>query len=182
MHDHGEQATSGETEPVIGPRLRKFLNFRRRVWGVLPERVRRFIPESAVGFAMLNSCTFALDLLILFILRDVVSDFYPIPLPISLTIAYGVAFTCAFFLNRSANFLSQGHVPAELGRYVLTVLGNFVFFILGVSLLLTNVLGVHYQVARVLAGLCEAVFMFCTMKWFVFRRKDRAVVQGFTES
>jgi putative flippase GtrA len=29
--------------------------------------------------------------------------------------------------------------------------------------------GVPYQVARILAGGCEGIFMYCAMRWFVFR-------------
>jgi hypothetical protein len=42
-------------------------------------------------------------------------------------------------------------------------------FILGVSSAL-SALGVEYHVARIVAGACEAVYMYSAMRWVVFRR------------
>lgn len=163
---------SGPQAPEFGPWLRRFIAVRQRIWGWLPAWVRRFLPASAIGFGLLNGFTFAVDLTLLYLLYEVAG----LPQSVSLTIAYGVAFSLAFYLNRKANFLSHGNVSAEAGRYVLTVAANFLLFILGVSILLHEVFGWHYQVARVTAGMCEAVFMFCTMKWFIFRAKDRTII------
>ena len=46
---------------------------------------------------------------------------------------------------------------------------NYLAFILGVSGALTA-LGVDFRLARILAGCCEAVYMYSAMRWVVFRR------------
>jgi hypothetical protein len=46
---------------------------------------------------------------------------------------------------------------------------NYLAVILGVSTGLTA-LGVEYHVARMTAGICEAIYMYSAMRWVVFRR------------
>ena len=48
------------------------------------------------------------------------------------------------------------------------VVVNYLAWILGVGVGLAA-LGVSYQVARVIAGVCEAVYMYVAMRWLVFR-------------
>ena len=50
---------------------------------------------------------------------------------------------------------------------------NFGVVLLGVTTGLAAV-GVPYQVARVAAGACEGIFMYCAMRWFVFPVVRRA--------
>lgn len=49
------------------------------------------------------------------------------------------------------------------------VVVNYLAFILGVTTLL-SVLGVQYQLSRIVAGMCEAAYMYNAMRWVVFRR------------
>ncbi len=56
-----------------------------------------------------------------------------------------------------------------LAVYVVVVALNYFAFILGVSSVLTA-LGVDFRIARVLGGCCEAVYMYCALRWVVFRR------------
>ena len=72
-------------------------------------------------------------------------------------------------LNRVFNFQSHGAVGPQLALYAVVVVVNFFVFILGVSTLLP-VLGVEYHVARITAGVGEAVYMYSAMRWVVFRR------------
>ena len=44
---------------------------------------------------------------------------------------------------------------------------NFLVLLLGGTTVLAA-LGVPYQAARVAAGCCEGVFLYCAMRWFVF--------------
>ncbi|CNG90240.1 GtrA family protein [Mycobacterium tuberculosis] len=71
-------------------------------------------------------------------------------------------------LNRTFNFRSHAPVGPQVAIYVVVVVVNYLAFILGVTTLLVA-LGVHYQVSRIAAGLCEAVYMYCAMRWVVFR-------------
>lgn len=135
------------------------------VWlrSLLPERLQRFIPHTAIGFAMVNSTTFALDLSLL-------SFFYTqmhLPNPVAVTLGYVIALCAAFVLNKWLNFRAEGHVGRQSARYVLTVAINYTALILGVGSGLTTV-GVPYWGARLIAGACEAVFMYSAMRWFVF--------------
>jgi hypothetical protein len=53
--------------------------------------------------------------------------------------------------------------------YVVVVLVNYLAFILGLSSALAAA-GVEYHVARIVAGGCEAAYMYSAMRWMVFRR------------
>jgi hypothetical protein len=46
---------------------------------------------------------------------------------------------------------------------------NYLAFILGVSSAL-RALGAEYHLARMAAGACEGIYMYCAMRWVVFRR------------
>jgi hypothetical protein len=54
--------------------------------------------------------------------------------------------------------------------YVVVVVINYLAWILGVGAGLAA-LGVEYHVARVAAGVCEGVYMYCAMRWVVFRKR-----------
>jgi hypothetical protein len=49
------------------------------------------------------------------------------------------------------------------------VVVNYLAFILGVTSVLSAI-GVQYQLSRIVAGMCEAVYMYSAMRWVVFRR------------
>lgn len=142
----------------------RFALLRDRVHARLPAAVRRVVPATAVGFAALSSFTYAIDLLILALAYDVLH----VPYPLSVTIGYVIAFALSFLLNRWLNFQVHGHVGRQTGRYVLTVVANYVLFILLLASTL-EALGVQYLLARLIAGACEAVFMYLMMRGFVFR-------------
>jgi hypothetical protein len=46
---------------------------------------------------------------------------------------------------------------------------NYLALVLGVCSALSAV-GVEYHLARIVAGVCEAVFVYSAMRWVVFRR------------
>jgi hypothetical protein len=74
-------------------------------------------------------------------------------------------------LNRWLNFRSHGAVGGQLAIYVVVVVVNYLVWILGVGDGLSAV-GVDYRVARIIAGGCEAIYMYVAMRWLVFRRAD----------
>jgi putative flippase GtrA len=90
------------------------------------------------------------------------------PVPLGVTLAYVLAFGLSFLLNRTFNFRSHGAVGGQAIVYAVVVAVNYTAFILGVGAGLTWA-GVEYHLARVLAGLGEGVFMYCAMRWIVFR-------------
>ncbi|HJQ48809.1 MAG TPA: GtrA family protein [Amycolatopsis sp.] len=123
-------------------------------------------PASLLGFGIINGFTFAVDLLLLTTAHGVLR----LPLPVSITVAYVVAFGLSFLLNRTMNFRSHAPVGGQAVKYAVAVGVNYVVFILGVGAGLAA-FGVEYHVSRVLAGVCEAVFMYCVMRWVVFAER-----------
>ena len=130
----------------------------------LPFGLDSIVAPTFLGFAVLNSFSFAVDLVLLTVLHGGLR----VPLAAAVTAAYACAFTLSYFLNRILNFRSHGAVGPQFAVYVLVVVVNYLAFILGVSSGLAA-LGVEYHVARVVAGACEAVYMYSAMRWVVFR-------------
>ncbi|WP_188829667.1 GtrA family protein [Nocardia camponoti] len=133
--------------------------------GLLPRALRRFIAPTLLGFALINSFTFAVDLVVLTVMRSV----FGVALWLSITVGYVLAFGLSFLLNRTLNFHSHAPIGKQAVVYAVVVVINYLAFILGVGSGLAA-LGLEYHVARVLAGGCEAVYMYCAMRWIVFRR------------
>jgi putative flippase GtrA len=131
----------------------------------LPFGLRPIVAPTFLGFCAINSFTFGVDLLMLTGLHAGLG----IPVPIAVTVAYAAAFTLNYLLNRTLNFQSHAPVGPQFAVYVVVVVVNYLTFILGASSVLTAI-GVHYQVSRIVAGVCEAVYMYCAMRWVVFRR------------
>ncbi len=90
------------------------------------------------------------------------------PVPVSITVSYGTASSLSYFLNRTLNFRSHGLVGRQVAIYVLVVAVNYFGLILGVGSGLAA-LGLEYQLARIAAGGCEAVWMYVAMRFLVFR-------------
>jgi putative flippase GtrA len=131
----------------------------------LPFGLDSIVAPTFLGFIVINSFTFAVDLLLLTLLHGALG----VALPISVTVAYACAFTLSYFLNRVLNFRSHAAVGPQFAVYVLVVVVNYLAFILGVSSGLVAV-GVEYHAARIVAGVCEAVYMYSAMRSVVFRR------------
>jgi putative flippase GtrA len=121
------------------------------------------VPPSLLGFGLISGFTFGVDLVLLTIMYGVLGW----PSPVAVTLGYAAAFGLSFLLNRWLNFRSHAPVGPQAGRYVAAVAVNYVAFILGVGSGLVA-LGVQYHVARLVAGACEGVFMYCVMRWIVF--------------
>jgi putative flippase GtrA len=130
----------------------------------LPSGLSRVIAPSLVGFAVINGCTFALDLSLLTVFHGVLHW----PVPVSITLSYGTASTLSYLLNRTLNFRSHGLVGRQVAIYVLAVAVNYFGLIVGVSSGLAA-LGLEYQLARIAAGGCEAVWMYVAIRFLVFR-------------
>lgn len=131
----------------------------------LPFGLKSVIAPTFLGFALINGCTFGIDLLLLTGLRDGLGA----PLPVAVTVSYACAFALSYVLNRTVNFSSHGEIGPQVAVYLVVVVVNYLAFILGVSTGLTA-LGVEYHVARITAGICEAIYMYSAMRWVVFRR------------
>ena len=130
----------------------------------LPFGLSRVVAPSLLGFAVINGCTFALDLSLLTVFHAVLHW----AVPVSITLSYGTASSLSYLLNRTLNFRSHGLVGRQVAVYVLVVAVNYFGLILGVGSGLAA-LGLEYQLARLAAGACEAVWMYVAMRFLVFR-------------
>ncbi|WP_394621969.1 GtrA family protein [Lentzea sp. JNUCC 0626] len=130
----------------------------------LPFGLSRVVAPSFLGFALINGFTFGIDLLLLTLFRSGLG----LPVPIAFTIAYVLAFGLSFVLNRALNFRSHAPVGPQAGLYAVAILINYLAFILGVGSALTE-LGLQYHLSRIVAGACEAAFMYSVMRWVIFR-------------
>jgi putative flippase GtrA len=132
----------------------------------LPPRWRPFLPRQLVGFAILGSFTFVIDLSLLAGLRT----WTTLPLPLAVTIAYVAAFALNFVLNRTVNFRSHAPVAGQALRYALVISCDY-GLTLGVTTGLST-LGLDFRLARVIAAACVAVFTYTASRWWVFRAGD----------
>ena len=131
----------------------------------LPFGLNSVVAPTFLGFCLINGLTFSIDLLILTGLRSGMQ----LPVPVAVTAAYLCAFALSYVLNRTFNFQSHAAVGPQVAVYVIVVVVNYLVFILGVTSVLAAI-GVQYQLSRIVAGCCEAVYMYCAMRWVVFRR------------
>ena len=143
----------------------RFNRFCVAVVARLPFGLDSVVAPTFLGFALINGFTFGVDLLLLSALHAGLG----VPVPIAVTVAYACAFTLSYYLNRTMNFQSHSPVGPQFAVYVVVVVVNYLAFILGVSSALTA-LGVDFRLARILAGFCEAIYMYSAMRWVVFRR------------
>ena len=143
----------------------RFHEFCEAVVVRLPFGLRSVIAPTFLGFCLINGLTFGVDLAILTGLHIGLR----LPVPIAVTAAYVCAFALSYVLNRTFNFQSHAPVGPQVAIYVVAVVINYLVFILGVTSVLAAI-GVHYQLSRLVAGICEAVYMYCAMRWVVFRR------------
>ena len=132
---------------------------------LLPFGLSSIVAPTFLGFCLINSFTFGVDLVLLYVLHGLLG----LPVPIAVSVAYACAFALSYVLNRIFNFASHAPVGPQLAVYVVVVVVNYLAFILGVSSLLSY-LGVDYRISRLGAGACEAVFMYSMMRWVVFRK------------
>ena len=154
-----------ESPAIRGGLADRFHRFCVSVVTRLPFGLDSVVAPTFLGFALINGFTFGVDLLLLSALHAGLG----VPVPIAVTVAYACAFTLSYYLNRTMNFQSHAPVGPQFAVYVVVVVVNYLAFILGVSSALTA-LGVDFRLARILAGVCEAIYMYSAMRWVVFRR------------
>lgn len=158
--------TGGQHRDEPSPPTGRFAAFCARLVRVLPRRLAARVPPDLVGFAIINGFTFGVDLALLSVLHGVLGW----PLALAITVAYLAAFGLSFVLNRVLNFRSHAPVGRQTLLYAGTIGINYAVFLLGVSTGLAA-LGVPYQVARIAAGACEGIFMYCALRWVVFAKR-----------
>ena len=155
---------------VLTPAERRGASFATAMAAVarrLPWGLSRVVPPSLLGFLLINGFTFCVDLGLLTILRSGIR----LPLWLAITVAYCAAFGLSYVLNRTLNFRSHAEVGPQVTRYVAVIAVNYVVWILGVGAGL-GALGVEYHLSRVIAGACEGIYMYCALRWLVFRTRE----------
>ncbi|MEU7633351.1 GtrA family protein [Nocardia sp. NPDC049220] len=148
----------------IDPIADRFARWCETVVAHLPFGLRRLVPPTFLGFALINSGTFGVDLALLTLFRGGCG----LPIWLAVTMAYVCAFTVSFVLNRILNFHSHAPVGRQAAKYLVVIAINYFAFLLGVGGGLAA-LGVEYHLSRLLAGACEAVFLYSALRWVVFR-------------
>jgi putative flippase GtrA len=161
---HGSRVTA-ESQVSRTPAVDRFHKFCEAVVSRLPFGLGSLIAPTFLGFCLINGFTFSVDMALLTSLRDGLD----LPVPVAVSVSYACAFALSYALNRTFNFQSHGAVGSQVAVYIVVVVINYLAFILGVTTLLSAV-GVQYQLSRIIAGLCEAVYMYSAMRWVVFRR------------
>lgn len=137
----------------------------------LPFGLARVVAPNMLGFAVISTFTFSVNLVLLIAFHGGLGW----PVPVSITLAYLVGSGLGYLLNRSLNFRSHGAVGPQVGVYTVVATVNYFAWILGIGAGLAAV-GVDYRLARVIAGACESVYMYAAMRWLVFRDAQAAQV------
>ncbi len=130
----------------------------------LPFGLSEVVAPSVVGYLLINLCTFFIDLALLGLFHGT----FRLPPPVAVTLSYGTASLLSYLLNRVLNFRSHDAVGRQFPVYVAVSASNYLIFVLGLFDLLTS-LGVYYEFSRVIAACCEGVYLYCMMRWVVFR-------------
>lgn len=131
----------------------------------------KWIPETAIGFAMISLTGFLIDIGILTLLHGVIHVWYPL----AVTLGYGTASVVNFFLNRWLNFQIHGNIGRQSGRQLVVVISNYLIWILGFSTVL-EVLGVQYQAARIISACAEGIYLYVMMRIWVFPPSERLAI------
>lgn len=140
----------------------------------LPFGLSEVIEPNMVGYLLINLCTFFVDLALLAVFHGHLRW----PIPVAVTCSYGTASVLSYVLNRVLNFRSHADVGRQFPVYVAVSASNYLIFVLGLTDLLSSA-GVYYELSRVLAACCEGVYLYCMMRWVVFR--DVSEVPGGEE-
>jgi len=130
----------------------------------LPFGLSEVVAPSLVGYLLINLCTFFIDLGLLGLFHST----FGWPVPVAVTLSYGTASVTSYVLNRVLNFRSRSYVGKQFLVFAAVSASNYLIFVLGLTDLL-YVAGVHLQLSRVIAACCEAVYLYCMMRWVVFR-------------
>lgn len=150
-----------------GPAAKAFSRFTGRVHDALPGLLQRIIPQTFIGFAIINLSTFFLDMVLLWITHGELH----MPYPIAVSVSFGIAAAVAFVFNKIFNFRSRGHIGTQSSKYAFVIVSNYFIWIVGFSWLLEWI-GVHYMVARLTAAACEGIYIYLFSRLWVFRRKS----------
>jgi len=136
----------------------------------LPFGLSEVVAPSLVGYLLINLCTFFIDLGLLGLAHGT----FRWPIPAAVTLSYGTASVISYVANRILNFRSHDAVGRQFPLYVAVSASNYLIFVLGLTDLLSAV-GVYYELSRVIAACCEAVYLYTMLRFVVFRGSPGAM-------
>ncbi len=128
----------------------------------------KWLPVTWIGFAIIAGSSFVIDMIVLTLLHGT-----GLAYPFAVTLAYGVASVANFIFNRWLNFKSHGDIAKQSGKQLFVVVSNYVIWILLFSSFLEGI-GVHFQLARIIAACIEGVYLYLMMRLWVFPRRNTA--------
>jgi len=126
----------------------------------------RFITPEFVGFVVLGTFTFGIDMAILASMHTWAPA---VPLPVDVAFGYLCAFGINYVLNRTMNFKSHAPVGGQLAKFVVITLADLGFTTLATTWLAD--VGVPFAVARVAAACCVGLFTYVGARFWVFRKE-----------
>jgi putative flippase GtrA len=136
----------------------------------LPFGLSEIVAPSLLGYLLINLCTFFIDLGILGLFHGT----FRWPIPAAVTVSYGTASLISYVLNRVLNFRSHDDVGRQFPLYVAVSASNYLIFVLGLTDLL-SALGIYYELSRIIAACCEAVYLYTMLRFVVFRGSPGAL-------
>lgn len=126
------------------------------------------LPVTFIGYCIINGLGFLIDMSLLAVFFRGVG----LPYSVSVSLGYGLSAVYSFVVNRWLNFHSHGNLGRQSGRYVVTMVTNYVCLTLGLSSLLES-LGVHFELARFTAACVEGLYVYLMLSIWVFPKSGR---------
>lgn len=142
----------------------RFADAMTAVTRALPFGLSRIVSPSDVGYLLISLATFLLNLVLLALFHGTLR----IMLPLAVSLAFGIAAVVNYVANRVLNFRSHGAVGKQFVMFTVIEVSNYLLFVLLLTDLLAAV-GVYYELARIISACCEGVYLYCGMRWLVFR-------------
>ena len=131
---------------------------------VLPFGLSRVLGPSEVGYLIISLGTFLVNLVLLALFFGTLR----FPLSLAVTLAFGIAAVINYVLNRILNFRSHDAVGRQFSVFTAIEVSNYLIFVLGLTDLLHSA-GVYYELARIISACCEGIYLYCAMRWLIFR-------------
>ena len=179
MHTDGPPATDG-------PAALWFKKFTGRIHRALPASLRRVIPLTFIGYAIINGSAFLLDMAVLVGLDRALAvtaeglKSAPWITGVIFSIGYAIASVYAFILNRWLNFREHGDLGKQSGKYTAVMVSNYLIWIWAVATLLT-MWGMPLPLARVTVACCEGIYIYVLLRLWVFPRQRREELDDDTD-
>ncbi|MFT4216773.1 MAG: GtrA family protein [Micropruina sp.] len=168
MHNDGPPAADG-------PAALWFKNVTGRIHRALPTALRRVIPLTFIGYAIINGSAFLLDMGALVGLDKALAitaeglKSAPWITGALFSIGYAIAAVYAFVLNRWLNFREHGDLGKQSWKYAAVMISNYLIWIWAAATVLT-IWGMPLPAARITVACCEGIYIYLLLRLWVFPR------------